>query len=1040
MTVFRQTGHSRNHVARPTFRVGLLLVIWTWANLMAAEVVHQSDFLVTSWHTENGLPDGNVTALEQTPDGYLWVGTFKGLARFDGVRFTVFSAGPAVLAERIAALAVDSKGKLWIGGESGALAWLENGQFHHAAPSGGPGEEKAPFAEERRASGGSTHSRQLNTLGLVEDASGAIWLQTRKPGLIRVKDGQCKVWTETNGLPPGRIFELVPDNERQPWLLAGDGLYRLSGTSWVKKAQSPGLGEAQPVLSPGRSGGLWLAEPKGSWMAGGQVVRLQQGRAPEELEQTPWVPDSPRSQVTALLEDDTGRLWLGMHWGGVFISVPRGHWQRLRSEGPLAQYRVNCLFEDRQGCVWVGTLGDGLYRITQRVVSTVHLPETANDHLINTVCAGPAGSVWIGTDGAGVFRLREGAMTHFGTEEGLDSTLIFSILADRRTNVWCGTSVGLFRLRDRRFEPVTGLVGQGSVLALFEDHAGSLWVGTPQGPVCLSEGEAKLNRLHSEPGTDEIRCFAEDQQGGIWVGTVGRGLFYLRSNRVEHVGPAEGLSTSDARSVWCDKQGRVWVGTLGAGLFRFQKGKFQALGAADGLPDETINGLIEDRQGILWATSYNGFFGCGLSMLSRYEAVRGPPLVCRWFSLADGLDYRTCSGSGQPVCSVDAESRIWFVNQRSVAVLDSRRLPAQLSQPELLLEEVNVDGITLKIVPGSPLRISSRMRHIEFHYTCPDLLTPGSPRFRYRLKGLEKEWMEAGPGRVAYYGHLPPRPYEFQVTSVGETGEWREPPRVLSLEIVPRFWERRTVQAIIALALLGGISVAVWGTARARLRRRLALLERQQALAQERARIARDMHDELGAGLTQISLLSSMAGATTAAAEEIRAGNNKIVEVSRELVRSLDEIVWVVRPQNDNLESLVEYLAQSSRDLCEHSTVRCWFSGPTQVPAVEVPANLRHNLVLACREALNNVLKHSGASEVRIRVLLQAATLTVEIADNGHGFDIARGEAKCSGLLHMRQRMNEAGGTCELESATGEGSRVRFILPLPVPSLGNGRK
>jgi signal transduction histidine kinase len=426
-------------------------------------------------------------------------------------------------------------------------------------------------------------------------------------------------------------------------------------------------------------------------------------------------------------------------------------------------------------------------------------------------------------------------------------------------------------------------------------------------------------------------------------------------------------------------------------------------------------------------------------MLRRYEAGRSSPLVCDWFSLADGLDYRTCSGSGQPVCSVDAEGRIWFVNQRSVAVFDSRRLPAQQMEPELQLEEVNVDGVTMNVVPYNRLRISSRMRHIEFHYTCPDLLAPASARFRYRLNGSEKEWMEAGPGRVAYYGHLPPGPYEFQVMSLGRNGAWREPPRVLSVEIVPRFWERRTVQAATGLALLGGISGAVWGAARARLRRRLASLERQQALAQERARIARDMHDELGAGLTQISLLSSMAGSTPAASDEVRAGTSKIAEVSRDLVRSLDEIVWVVRPQNDNLESLVEYLAQASRDLCEHSAVRCWFSGPPQVPALEVPANLRHNLLLACREGVNNVLKHSGASEVRIRVLLEDATLYVELTDNGHGFEIAKGEAKRSGLLHMRQRMNEAGGTCELESVLGKGSRVTFKLPLPVPSLGNVR-
>jgi signal transduction histidine kinase len=214
------------------------------------------------------------------------------------------------------------------------------------------------------------------------------------------------------------------------------------------------------------------------------------------------------------------------------------------------------------------------------------------------------------------------------------------------------------------------------------------------------------------------------------------------------------------------------------------------------------------------------------------------------------------------------------------------------------------------------------------------------------------------------------------------------------------------------------------------MRQRLAAAERQGALEGERARIARDMHDEIGARLTQITILSAMANDSAADASEVRTQTEKLSHVSKSLTRSLDEIVWAVRPQNDNLESLVDYLDEALRDLCEDSTVRFWFSGPVNVPKLEVPATLRHNVLLACFEAVNNTLKYSQATELRVSAKLDGQSFNVEITDDGCGFDVARGEAKRSGLLHMRQRLEEVGGSVELSSAPGRGTSLKFSVPL----------
>jgi ligand-binding sensor domain-containing protein/signal transduction histidine kinase len=1018
----------------------IVLLALVGASAQEASLPEETGFLVGSWHTEHGLPDGNITALAQTPDGYLWVGTFKGLARFDGVRFTVFDAkqGGSFLGERIAGLLVDSTGKLWIAGETGALAWLTNGLFEPAtwprAPANTAGAERdRPFIR-------STHSRSLRAVGLAEDAAGSIWFQPDQRALMRITKGQASGDALPPKLPAGPYFALVADAGRRPWLLAGDSLYRWTGGAWRQAAEAQGLGNLPAVFGPARSGGIWIAAPHFSWQnGGGTVVRVSEGQVFEGLEPTPWVTNSPRSTVTGLLEDHTGRVWLGTQWGGVLCSDRAGKWEHPQPVGPLAQCRVNSLFEDRQGAVWVGTLGDGLHRLTRRPIRTFHLPEPARDHLINTVCAAADGSVWVGTDGAGLFRFYQGAFAHFGRAEGLASVLVHSVLVDRQTNVWCGTHSGLFAYAAGRFQRVTGPPALASaVLALFEDRSGLLWISTGSGPLCRQPAETagaasdrfELHPLGPQKSGWEIRSLAQDPAGNLWVGTVADGLFCLRSNRVDRYRAPEGLANPDARSLWCDADGGVWVGTLGGGLFRLTNGKLRPITTADGLPDDTINGIVEDADNTLWMTSYNGFFGCPRRILARYERGRTPALVCRWFSVADGLDYRACSGSGQPVISAANDGRLWFVNQRSLAVYDPRATPPSEKLADLVLEEVSVDGTPRPVPLHGPLLATSRIRNLEFHYTCPNLAAPGSLRFRYRLQGFDNDWIEAGTRRVAYYGHLPPGHYEFEAMVGASSGDWRRWARGLQVQVVPLFYERGWVQAAAGGGLLAIAAALSWVGARRRLRRRLAALEQQQALEQERARIARDMHDEIGARLTQISLLSTLAMGSAEDAAEVRTQNTKISEVTRGLTRSLDEIVWAVRPQNDNLESLVEYLGQAARDLCAGSKVRCWFSAPPSLPAQEVPASVRHNVLLASGEAINNVLKHSGADEVRVRVVVQSGVLTIEINDNGHGFDLATGEAKRSGLIHMRQRLAEIGGTCELTTIPAQGTVVFFALPL----------
>jgi signal transduction histidine kinase/ligand-binding sensor domain-containing protein len=1007
---------------------GAVLLCLAAANLATADTnPAPAQFNVTSWHTEDGLPDGNVTAIEQTPDGYVWVGTFKGLARFDGMEFNVFDTrSPAALPDdHVTALRVDGAGRLWVACESGDLLCYQQGAFLRVAAVATNG----AVSDSSRPSAGSTHSRSIRPTGLAEDEEGGLWLQRGPASLLRVKGGRTQIFTATNGLPAGSISALVPDRSRQPWLLAGDAFYRWRGGKWAKVVQARTLGATQPAFGPAQEGGLWFASPQENWSASpGRVYRLQEQAAAAKFDPTPWKPYVQRSQVTALLEDRSGRLWLGMHWSGLYCSGASGNWLPLANEGPLAQCRVTSLFEDRQGAIWVGTLGDGLYRLTRRAVTATPLPEPSMANLINTVCAAQDGTVWVGTDGAGVFRYRAGAFTHFGASEGVGS-LVYSLFEDHRANLWCGSAAGVLRFANGRFEPAPPLAEVGSALAIYQDRDGSLWFGSGAGLFQYRDGVVSRRRISTPRGDPEIRSLGQDLAGDIWVGTIAGGLFCLQSNRFEHFGAAQGLSNPDARSLWCDADGGVWVGTLGGGLFHKVAGRFQAITTADGLPDDTINSIVEDENGILWMGSYNGYFGCARRLLERYERGRSPALVCQRLNLADGLHFRTCSGAGQPAASRSAAGRIWFANQGSLAGFTPGGATRHRLTAEVVIESVLVDGREQLSGLAEGVRVSSGARRYEFHYSSPDPDSAVGLSFRYKLAGLDKDWFEAGPRRVAYYNPIPPGSYKFQAMVGGPDGHWREAEPSVPLEVVPRWWERRPVQGAAMVGFLLALTGSVWGVARARYHRRLERLEAQQAMEHERRRIAQDLHDDLGTSLTEISLLSAVARSPSASDHEVHAHLDAIVEKSSEMVKALDEIVWAANPKNDSVRNFVNYLTFFAREYLQPTPIRCRLDVPPSLPETHLNAEQRHTLYLVAKEALANAAKHSGASELWLRVTLSQDSLGIAIEDNGKGFDPAAPSNR-NGLSNMRSRMEQIGGRFEISTAPARGTRATFELPL----------
>jgi ligand-binding sensor domain-containing protein/signal transduction histidine kinase len=984
-------------------------------------------FHIQNWHMEDGLPDGHITALAQTQDGYLWVGTPRGLARFDGIRFKVFKSEdtPALADSRITALLAGTHGGLWIGTADGGVAQIDpSGRFRSLPRPVLPG--GSPTLAGSLA--GDFPAQWLWSLysNLAEDKEGTLWWCAAGRGVYRWQNAQWHDMSPflTNG--PGDP-RLVCDFQGHPFVLKDGRLNSFQDGRWGE-AESAGriVGEF-PVVSPARDGGIWVGSPEISWaQGGGRVRRFADHSWRQEVQPTPWTANSLRSQVTCLLNDREGHLWIGTMWGGVYHTDAGGSWQRLATEGSFSQGLITCLMEDRLRNIWVGTVGDGLYRVTKRPVTMVTLPAPAQENLVQTTCMTKDGSVWLGTDGAGAFRLRNGIWTDYAAAQGLTNQHVCSIFEDHAANLWVGTWGGLFRFENNHFTLVAGPPElRAIVLALFEDRAGGLWIGTRRGLICRRGGQYQPVILKPDRASIDIRAMAEDRSGNLWVGTVGDGLFCIRAGKVVAFSDSEKYPAADALALHCDADGVLWIGSLGAGLFRYLDGKFTAYTSADGLPSDSFNSLMSDDAGNLWASSENGVFGMDRKVIQRYVRGKNPPLLCRRLSLADGLANRACSGSGQPVAGRSMDGRLWFPNMRGVAVFDPSTVAIQRNEPHVVLESVFSDGqeLPLAFSEGSDLSVPSSSWRFEFNYTVPDLSAPEHLCFRYKLESYDRDWVEAGS---AYDSKLPPGRYQFRVRAGGSDGNWHESARALSLRIVPRIWEVRWMQWVGAISLAGLLIAYVSILSRHRFKRRLELLQLQNAVERERTRIARDIHDHLGASLTQIALMSELPPGRAPDQRQVASQLTRISSKARAVMQTLNEIVWAVNPLNDNLPKLLDYICSMSEELCESAGLRCWQEVPTSLPPTPLNVDFRHNLVLAIREALNNSIKHANASEIWIRAFVKKDHLLVEVQDDGRGFDVNQRRAQGNGLNNLRARLDQIGGRAELASQPGHGTKVTF--------------
>ena len=963
---------------------------------VAAHAASNSPWSVRAWQTEEGLPENNVTGVAQTPEGYLWLATHGGLARFDGVRFQLQPLPvPSVRSNSlIRTMLLGREKTIWVALEADrglVIGFSDKATNVFTAADGLPG---------------------FKPLVISQTGDGDVWVGYVDGSACRIARGKVTRFGAQDGLTGTSGCWLTTD---------------AAGTLWFAKAGNVGifrddrfetrfsLSQRVVRLVGASDGGLWIC-------AGKRLLKSTDGKEPVAIGELPT--ERLGVDPSVLFEDRAGGLWIGTTAGGLF------HWDGKKIEAADTSHSdITSITEDREGNIWVGTEGGGLNRLRNRVLelhgSAAGLPFEA----VRSVCEDDSGTIWaVGANGA-LVRGRNGEWETVREGNGWSGARATCVVSDRSGGVWIGTyRGGLVHWRNGVFKTLgrgDGLGGD-NVRALLVDSKTNVWIGLETASCLQRLRDGKFFTIEQPTGSRTIRTIVEDKAGRIWLGTSDGFLFRVENDSLVDETAHVLQPTKPIRALHADADGGLWIGYAGVGVGWLRDGKFSCFGTEHGLLDNYISGIESDGASALWFTSGHGIF-----QVNQRELEKGPDRVLAVdFGRNESLPNLQGSYGYSPATARSRDGKLWFATRSGLVAANVARLQPNRIPPAMLIERLLLDGKPVPFKANVPVRIPPGHRRLEIEYTAFSFAAPESILFKSKLEGWDEEWSEPTGQRSAEFQRLVAGDYEFRVVARNSAGVWNREGAAIYFRVEPYLWQQWWFRIAAGVLGIGLLFWAIRTHERRKVRHRLAELEHQHAIERERSRIARDIHDELGTGLTQIGLLADVGGLKPGDGQEVEANFVKIGTRAREAVRSLDEIVWAANPRNDFLPRLADYLCHLTDDCFETGETRCRKEVPTGLPAVPVGAEVRHNLALAVKEALANSLKHARANTVKLRLEWNAPELIVTVEDDGVGFDPDQTRSLGNGLSNQATRMKEIGGDVDIVSSPGKGTRSVFRVKL----------
>jgi signal transduction histidine kinase/ligand-binding sensor domain-containing protein len=970
------------------------------ARSLPAEV--RDNFLTTRWTTEDGLPQNTVTAIVQTRDGYLWLGTFGGLVRFDGLKFTVFdsSGTPALGSNHISALHEARDGALWIGTELGEIARFHDGEFTAIAP-------------HPRLAG-------LAVQAIYEDRAGAIWIGARDAGLIRLEpanSSKTKIYSIGDGLPSNDVRSICEDRDGNLWIGSRGGLARIRNSEITTIPKIDGLTK-QGILGirPRASGGLWVVTPSSlGYLSGRSFTRLL------NYQQVP-------SSFVGVTGGRAKDLWFSpaegqlYHLEGDAVSINK--WDGTPAVG------VRSLLVDREGNYWVGSEGHGLIRLRKSRVRAFASRDGLPSGAIGPVIEDNAGAIWIGT-GNVLSRLHQGKLTTYRAPNGEireQGSNAVSLHADKAGNLWIGRDNGVARFRDGKFTDYP-IHQAGLVFAIVEDRHGQLWFGCGGGLARLSNGEIKMFRESDGLVHHTVKAIAEDRGGSLWLGTIG-GLSRFKDGVFTNYTTRDGLSNNYARAIYEDREGALWIGTNGGGLNRLKDGRIASITTNHGLFDDVVSRILADDGDNFWMLGNRGVFRASRRDLNDVADGKMKTVVCASYGVADGLLIGEGNGGGQPAGWRMRDGTLWVPTSTGIAIIDDDSIdqpptPVLIEQVTLNREPVDIQR-PIEIPPGEDL--------VEIFYTGLNFSHPESVRFKVMLEGFDADWVDAGRRRSVSYNNLRSGQYKFKVSAYNADGKLGETFASVSFVINPPFWLSRWFLTLLSFGLAGFVWIVyMWRVTELKSdQARQESFSRQLLDSQEheRKRIAAELHDGLSQSLVIIRNRAMLSLNLPEDHERALEQLKEIADASTYAIDEIKEIVYNLRPiQLDRLG-----LTGAIADMLDNISAAHGLAIARNLDNIDgvFSKDAENSIYRIVQESFSNIIKHAEAGSAGATIKKNPGIIDIFIKDDGKGFladsTHPRGREGGFGLIGIVERARLLGGQAEIKSAPGRGTSVHIRL------------
>jgi signal transduction histidine kinase/ligand-binding sensor domain-containing protein len=993
--------HYRRLVAKRYRNQLLLAEILFVCALLPIKISAQYRF--DSWTTDNGLPQASVNSIVQSDDGFLWFSTFGGLVRYDGLRFQVFNAGNSkgIKSGRFTNIIKGDNGSLWVATEAQGVSRYQNNVF-------------ATYSTET--------GLPDNLISRMDMTIGGDFLISSGNSLFYWNGDNFASYLPVQGEPTANILQRMPDGA--VWFLDGSRLRKFE------------KGQITVDFAPDFTIHRVFEDSQGrAWIAGNQdeLFMLKDGKLSTYSEKNGF----PKCRFINAIEDRNGRILFSTPLG--LLIFENGKFSRFTTKNGLVSDKVTTTYQDREGSIWVGTQG-GLSRITEATVTPYSTANgLANDN-VYPIYQDRRGKIWIGS-WSGLTVYENGQFQNVSQKFSLVGENISAIYEDRQDTIWiCTWSGKIVQINQDKIITLPPNEQLGShIRAVHQNRAGKMWFGTTRGLVSVENNIfTTFNAKDGIPGK-AVYVIHEDRNGQLWIGSDG-GLTKFKDGVFTAFTEKEGFADNIVRAIYEDNDGTLWIGMYDSGLYRYKQGKFTHFTTEQGLFDNGVFQIIEDKAGNFWISCNQGVYRVKKTELNELAENRLAKITSILYNKRDGMLNSECNGGTQPAGIMAQDGRIWFPTQKGVAVINPNKIPLNSQPPPVAVQSLSVDTKPVDI--RLPIKINPGQTNLEIHYSGLSFINPELVKFKYKLAGLDDEWVDAGSRRTAYYTHLLPGNYRFVVIAANRDGIWNEQGATLEIEVLPPFWRTRFFLALVLFAiLLTGFALYRWRIGKLKHSKAVQeafsrqLIESQE---EERTRIAVELHDSLGQILVLIKNWATLGLQAKNEQKYEKTNLNEISAAASDAINEVREIAYNLGPyQLDRLG-----LRTSIEEMVQKVTTSSSIQFEVKIDKIDdyFDKQTKINIFRILQEAVNNIVKHSAATKATLKIEIPGSQITLQISDNGRGFvaeNVNFHGKRGFGLFGMTERVKLLQGEIFIKAEPESGTTI--FIRLPIEENRNGK-